>query len=175
MKLSRSVIYPAVLDGLPLSAEVTGQWTGTRILMQARWAESLSPHPCKYQTLQVDFPGRDKNVPHVRVLQWGLILVWEDSHMPRSSQACVPQLLSLCSRAHEPQLLESCPFPHPHSEKPTHSMKGSSQLTAAGGEPSSNEGPVQLKIAFKNIQVCVDQLWPSRMAGVLAQQKDQFQ
>ena len=27
------------------------------------------------------------------------------SHMPRSNKACVPQLLSLCSRAHEPQLL----------------------------------------------------------------------
>ena len=26
-------------------------------------------------------------------------------HMPRSSQACVPQLLSLHSRAHEPELL----------------------------------------------------------------------
>ena len=29
------------------------------------------------------------------------------SHMPRSSWACVPQLLSLCSRAREPQLLKS--------------------------------------------------------------------
>ena len=27
------------------------------------------------------------------------------SHMPRSNEAHVPQLLSLCSRAHEPQLL----------------------------------------------------------------------
>ena len=27
------------------------------------------------------------------------------SHLPRSNQACVPQLLSLCSRAQEPQLL----------------------------------------------------------------------
>ena len=27
------------------------------------------------------------------------------SHMPRSNKACVPQLLSLCSRAREPQLL----------------------------------------------------------------------
>ena len=27
------------------------------------------------------------------------------SHMPWSNQACVPQLLSLCSRAQEPQLL----------------------------------------------------------------------
>ena len=26
-------------------------------------------------------------------------------HMPRSNKACVPQLLSLCSRAREPQLL----------------------------------------------------------------------
>ena len=28
------------------------------------------------------------------------------SHMPWSSYACAPQLLSLCSRAHEPQLLK---------------------------------------------------------------------
>ena len=27
------------------------------------------------------------------------------SHMPQSNKARVPQLLSLCSRAHEPQLL----------------------------------------------------------------------
>ena len=27
------------------------------------------------------------------------------SHMPQSNQACAPQLLSLCSRAREPQLL----------------------------------------------------------------------
>ena len=27
------------------------------------------------------------------------------SHMPQSNEARVPQLLSLCSRAHEPQLL----------------------------------------------------------------------
>ena len=28
------------------------------------------------------------------------------SHMPRSNYACAPQLLSLCSRAFEPQLLK---------------------------------------------------------------------
>ena len=28
------------------------------------------------------------------------------SHMPRSNKACVPQLLSLCSRDHVPQLLK---------------------------------------------------------------------
>ena len=54
-------------------------------------------------------------------------------------------------------------------------MKGSSQLTAAGGEPSSNEGPVQLKIVFKKHPGVCDQLLAlSRMAGVLAQQKDCF-
>ena len=30
------------------------------------------------------------------------------SHMSRSNKACVPQLLSLHSRAHEPQLLSPC-------------------------------------------------------------------
>ena len=30
------------------------------------------------------------------------------SHMPRSNSACVPQLLSLCSRARKPQLLSPC-------------------------------------------------------------------
>ena len=32
----------------------------------------------------------------------------ERSHMPRSNWAYVPQLLSLRSRAHEPQLLSTC-------------------------------------------------------------------
>ena len=31
------------------------------------------------------------------------------SHMPQSNSARVPQLLSLCSRAHEPQLLSCVP------------------------------------------------------------------
>ena len=35
-------------------------------------------------------------------------LVWEDSHIPLSSWACVLQLLSLRSRAWEPQLLSPC-------------------------------------------------------------------
>ena len=44
-------------------------------------------------------------------------------HMPRSSEACGPQLLSLCSRAREPQLLKpmrsrACA---PRQEKPAHS------------------------------------------------------
>ena len=87
---------------------------------------------------------------------------------------------SLCAPTIEPVLespraaaTESCQPPPPHSEKPTHSMKGSSQLTAAGGEPSSNEGPVQLKIVFKKHPGVCDQLL-ALLAGVLAQQKDCF-
>ena len=36
---------------------------------------------------------------------WIQSLVWEDSHMPQSNYSGAPQLLSLHSRAHEPQLL----------------------------------------------------------------------
>ena len=51
------------------------------------------------------------------------------SHMPRSNEARAPQLLSLRSRAHEPQLLRPCatttearaPRAHtPQQEKPPH-------------------------------------------------------
>ena len=49
------------------------------------------------------------------------------SHMPRSNSARAPQLLSLCSRAHEPQLLKPAllePVLHNErshrSEKPAH-------------------------------------------------------
>ena len=51
------------------------------------------------------FPGGSvvKNLP-VSAGDTGSI--W--SHMPRSSQSCAPQLLSLCSRTQKPQLLSPC-------------------------------------------------------------------
>ena len=59
------------------------------------------------------------------------------SHVPQSNSACAPQLLSLRSRAHEPQLLKpACLEPVLHNkrshrnEKPTH----------------HNEDPMQPKI-----------------------------
>ena len=53
-----------------------------------------------------DFPGGAvvKNLP-ANVGDTGLSPGPGRSHMPRSKQACVPQLLSLRSRAREPQLL----------------------------------------------------------------------
>ena len=56
------------------------------------------------------------------------------SHMPRSNQAHAPQLLSLCSRAHEPQLLKPAHLElvlrnkrSHHNEKPTRSNEGPTQ------------------------------------------------
>ena len=56
-----------------------------------------------------DFPGGAvvKNPP-ANAGDTGSIPGPERSHMPQSNQARVPQLLSLCSRAHTPQLLSPC-------------------------------------------------------------------
>ena len=55
-----------------------------------------------------DFPGGAvvKNLP-ASAGDTGSIPVLGRSHMPQSNKACAPQLLSLCSRAHEPQQLSS--------------------------------------------------------------------
>ena len=44
--------------------------------------------------------------PHVNAGNMGLIPGPGRSHMPQSKKACGPQLLNLCSRAQEPQLLK---------------------------------------------------------------------
>ena len=55
------------------------------------------------------FPGDSviKNLP-ANARDTGLIPDLGRSYMPWSNQACVPQLISLCSRAQEPQLLSPC-------------------------------------------------------------------
>ena len=57
-----------------------------------------------------DFPGGTvvKNLP-ANAGDTGSSPGLGRSHMPPSNQARVPQLLSLCSRAHEPQLLAHVP------------------------------------------------------------------
>ena len=61
----------------------------------------------------------------------------ERSHMPQSNYACVPQLLSLRSRAHEPQLL-----------KPTHLEPVVRNKRSHDNEKPAhhNEDPTQPKI-----------------------------
>ena len=56
--------------------------------------------------LLLGFPGGAviKNPP-ANAGDTGSIPGQERSHMPQSNKTCVPQLLSLCSRAREPQLL----------------------------------------------------------------------
>ena len=56
-----------------------------------------------------DFPGslEVKNLL-ASAGDMGSVPGWGRSHMPRSNWACVPQLLHLCSRAREPQLLSPC-------------------------------------------------------------------
>ena len=55
-----------------------------------------------------DFPGGTvvKNPP-ANAGDTGSSLGLGRSHMPRSNEARLPQLLSLCSRAREPQMLKS--------------------------------------------------------------------
>ena len=59
------------------------------------------------------FPGgsvakKEKKNPSANAGDMGLIPGLERSHTPWSNQARGPQLLSLCSRAWEPQLLSPC-------------------------------------------------------------------
>ena len=42
--------------------------------------------------------------PSAKAEHVGLVTAPGGSHMPRSNETCVPQLLSLCSRAQEPHL-----------------------------------------------------------------------
>ena len=80
-----------------------------------------------------DFPGSAvvKNLP-ANAGDTGLSPGLGRSHMPRSTSACVPQLLSLHSRACEPQLLKPmslepvlCNKRSHRNEKPTHCKKSS--------------------------------------------------
>ena len=76
------------------------------------------------------------------------------SHVLRSNSACAPQLLSLRSRAHEPQLLKPvclepvlCNKRSHRNEKPAHSNKEQPPLAATRESPMhSNEAPMQPKI-----------------------------
>ena len=63
--------------------------------------------PLKYMGL--DFLGGSvvKHLP-ANAGDTGSIPGLERSHMPRNNKACAPELLSLCSRAWEPQLLSPC-------------------------------------------------------------------
>jgi len=63
--------------------------------------------PLKYMGL--DFPGGSvvKHLP-ANTGDTGFIPGLERSHMPRNNKACAPELLSLCSRAWEPQPLSPC-------------------------------------------------------------------
>ena len=54
-----------------------------------------------------DFPGGTVDEgPPANAGDTGLILAPGRFHMLRSTQACLPQLLNMCSRARRPQLLK---------------------------------------------------------------------
>ena len=72
-----------------------------------------------------DFPGGTvvKNPP-ANAGDTGLSPGLGRSHMPRSNWARKPQLLSLCSRAHEPQLLKpACLEPVLRNKRSHHNKK----------------------------------------------------
>ena len=75
------------------------------------------------------------------------------SHMPRSSWACAPQLLSLLSGAREPQLLKPAGLGPVllngrgrRGERPAHRNEEEAPLTTTGESPHSGEDPTQPKI-----------------------------
>ena len=97
-----------------------------------------------------DFPGGSEvqNLP-ANAGDTGSIPGPGRSHMPWSKQACVPQLLSQCSRAQEPPLLspqaattkETCSRePMPRKEKPTPQLQGSPTPTT-NEESMQQQGP----------------------------------
>ena len=70
------------------------------------------------------------------------------SHVSRSSQVHVPQLLSLCSKARGPQLLSPCAAPRETRmpQSPGHTRGAttvSSPRTAAGESCTQNQDPEQ--------------------------------
>ena len=79
------------------------------------------------------------------------------SHMPRSNEACEPQLLSLCSRAGVPQPLNLhattaepahlkpmlCNKRSHHKEKPARHNKEQPPLTMTRESPCGNKDPMQ--------------------------------
>ena len=76
------------------------------------------------------FPGgvEEKNLP-VSAGHVGSFPGPGRSHVPQICEACVPQLLSLCSRAQELQLLKStCPRACAPQEKPPQRQAGAPQL-----------------------------------------------
>ena len=91
--------------------------------------------------------------PPAKAEDAGLITAPGGSHMPRSNETCVPQLLSLCPRAQEPHLPKplSPRAQAPRQEKslqreartPLRSSPRSLQLEKS---PHSNKDPAQPKI-----------------------------
>ena len=75
------------------------------------------------------------------------------SHMPPGNEACGPQLLNLCPRAGEPQLLKPvclepalCTQRSHRNEKPHTAMKSSPGSQRLSKNPGSNEDPGHPKI-----------------------------
>ena len=91
------------------------KWGGYRIILESRWKEKRILFHLSYQ----GFPGGSvvKNLP-ANAGEVGPITDVGRSHMPRSNSAPVLRLLSLCSRAGEPQLLSPCPRAHASQDKP---------------------------------------------------------
>ena len=104
-----------------------------------------------------DFPGDSevKSLP-ANAADTGLIPAPGSFHMPWSSEACVPQLLSLCSAAPEPQLLsprstasEACtpwsPCSAPRAPtargEPMHHTWGAARSAATREEPAPQPRP----------------------------------
>ena len=78
---------------------------------------------------------------------------WSRKIPHAAEQAWAPQLLSLRSRAHEPQLLKPtklepvlCNRRSQHDEKPAHRNEEQLLLAATRESPCSNKGPIQPKI-----------------------------
>ena len=95
-----------------------------------------------------------KNLPAMQETRVQSLL--QEDPMCQSHKACVPQLLSLCSRAQEPQQLSPLSLGHMlpsksrhHSEKDTHATREEPQLTAAGEEPARRSRPARPKRMFK--------------------------
>ena len=94
-----------------------------------------------------DFPGGAvvRNPP-ANAGDTGLIPGLGRSHMPRSSQICEPQLLSLLSRAREPQLLS------PRAQSPCSATREATAMRSLGTTTKSSPRSLQLEKAHAQQQ-----------------------
>ena len=101
--LSVSWDIHALFYGPPLSTGKSWDWPGTRGDGEKEGNRAIGQKRKQRVSLEAQWKRIFLPLQETQVRS----LIWEDSRMPWINLACVPQLLSLCSRAQESQLLKA--------------------------------------------------------------------